>query len=57
MEITAAVLIAGLLMAGLVIARSINTVTGETEQENEGRNLAVTLLFLLVAAIGGAMVL
>jgi len=52
----AILLLAGVLMAGLVIARSANTVTGVTTQENEGRNLAVFLLFLVVAAIGGVAV-
>lgn len=53
----AILLMAGVLMAGLVIARSANTVTGVTTQENEGRNLAVFLLFLVVAALGGVAVL
>lgn len=52
----AILLLAGVLMAGLVIARSANTVTGVTTQENEGRNLAVFLLFLVVAALGGVAV-
>ena len=52
----AILLMAGVLMAGLVIARSANTVTGVTTQENEGRNLAVFLLFLVVAALGGVAV-
>ena len=52
----AILLMAGVLMAGLVIARSANTVTGVTTQENEGRNLAVFLLFLVVAALGGVSV-
>ena len=52
----AILLMAGVLMAGLVIARSINTVTGETTEENEARNLAVFLLFLVVAALGGLAV-
>lgn len=49
-------LMAGVLMAGLVIARSANTVTGVTTVENEGRNLAVFVLFLVVAALGGVAV-
>ena len=53
---TAILLMAGVLMAGLVIARSANTVTGVTTEENEGRNLAVFLLFLVVAALGGVAV-
>jgi len=52
----AILLMAGVVMAGLVIARSANTVTGVTTQENEGRNLAVFLLFLVVAALGGVAV-
>ena len=53
---TTAILMAGVLMAGLVIARSINTVTGETTEENEERNLAVAVLFLSVTALGGLLV-
>jgi hypothetical protein len=52
----AILLLAGCLMAGLVIARAINTVTGETTEENEARNLAVFLLFLAVAALGALAV-
>jgi hypothetical protein len=53
---TAILLLVGCLLAGLVIARTANTMTGVTENENEGRNLAVFLLFLLVAALGGLAV-
>lgn len=53
---TALLLLAGLLASGLVIARSINTVTGETQHENEARNLAAFLLLVLLAIAGGLAV-
>ena len=53
---TAILLLAGCLLAGLIIARAANTVTGVTTEENEGRNLAVFILFLLVTALGGLAV-
>lgn len=53
---TAILLLAGCLLAGLIIARAANTVTGVTTQENEARNLAVFLLFVAVVALGGLAV-
>jgi hypothetical protein len=52
------VLLAGCLLAGLVIARAANTVTGENDVtgENESLNWAVFLLFMAVTVLGGGLV-